>query len=238
MGTETIYILAGAVLLAVLSFVNAEVDCETPPTFVDPKECCSVPNLISEELIEKCKGNERPPPPPEGMNNEVDDNQRGGPPPHAHNRHGPRGHHGHHGHHHHHHCFPSCLFNETGILIEGELQEENLDTFLSTAAAESPEIIPILKESFQTCHQKSLEIMEKIRQHFENSSRPKPPHHHHCSPQAGILFHCAMLDTFKQCPDSIWSGTDECNNLREYFTECMPSSPGDNNEEEVVEEEA
>ncbi|XP_058986811.1 general odorant-binding protein 67 isoform X1 [Musca domestica] len=224
-----------------LSHVTAEVDCNKAPAFVDPKECCAVPNLISEELVEKCKGNEPPPPPPSGeMNNEVDESEQGGPGRHHHHRHGPHGHHGRHGHHHH-HCFPTCLFNETGILIDGELQEDNLDTFLSGAAAENPEVLPILKESFQTCYQKSVEIMEKIREHWsknENSSR-RPPHHHHrhhhCSPQAGIMFHCAMMNTFKQCPDSIWSDTDECNNVREYFTECMPS-PDDQDDDEEEEE--
>ncbi|XP_073812330.1 uncharacterized protein [Musca autumnalis] len=238
MVTNTLYVVAGAVIISVLSVVKAEVDCNNHPAFADPKECCPMPNLISEELVEKCRGNAPPPPPPEGMNNEVDDTEQGGPPRH-HHRHGPHGHHGRHGHH---HCFPTCLFNETGILIDGQLNEENLDTFLSSATADSPDALPVLKESFQTCYQKSVEVMEKIREHFANkggdaSRRPPHPHHHrHCSPQAGIMFHCTMMETFKQCPDSIWTGTEECNNLREFITECMPSPADDEEQFEEVEE--
>ncbi|XP_075168762.1 uncharacterized protein LOC142240894 [Haematobia irritans] len=223
-----VYIAAlGVILLAVAT--NGDVDCETFPKFVNPKECCPIPNLISQELIEKCQTHMGPPPAdPENMAEDNDEMQRG-PPPHgpAHGHH----HHGRHGHHK--HCFFSCVFNETGILMDGQLNENNLDTFLDSATEESPDMKPLLKKSFQECYEKSQEIMDKIEQQHKQGP-PKhshgPPPHKRCPPQAGIIFHCAMMKTFKECPESIWNDTEECNAMREYFNECKKPSKEDEDE--------
>ncbi|XP_013104723.2 general odorant-binding protein 67 isoform X1 [Stomoxys calcitrans] len=225
METTIFYIV---VIISFLSVVtNAEVDCEAPANFKqDPKECCAIPTLISEEIVEKCQGIDKrgPPQPTEGLMEGSDNENR--PHPSGPSRHR---HHGKHGgrHHHHHHC--SCVLNETGILVDGQLNEDNLDTFLDNAGEETPEIIPLLKESFQECYQKSVEIMQKIHERFGGAppiNRRGPPGGR-CSPQGDMIFHCAMMKTFKACPDSMWSKSDECNEVREYFTECMKPSKED-----------
>lgn len=113
---------------------------------------------------------------------------------------------------------------------------------MNEAAADTADIIPVLKESFQFCYEKSEEIVEKIKDRFakrgNNHPGHGPPHghHHHCPPQAGIMFGCAMMKTFQECPDSIWTGSDECNEAREYFNECMHVHEEENDTENEIDD--
>ncbi|TMW42493.1 hypothetical protein DOY81_012425, partial [Sarcophaga bullata] len=121
-----------------------------------------IPEFVNEDIKTECM-NEM-----EEMFSKMSEGQ--GPPPGGHHRGPPGGHH--HGPHGPNHCFMSCVLNKTGILVDGELQEDNLNDYLN-----------------------------------------------------------------EECPDSVWTNTDECNEVREHFRQCKPPHHHGPHEDDVAVEE-
>lgn len=117
-------------------------------------------------------------------------------------------------------------------MIDDELQEDNLQTYLN-GVFDDGEKVEFLMEKFKYCDEKRKNSGEK--QHHGHG----PPHHHHdCGgPKHGkMLVGCVFMETFKECPDNAWSNTDECNEARDHFTQCHPHfGPGEKPQEEDVE---
>ncbi|XP_075166815.1 uncharacterized protein LOC142238945 [Haematobia irritans] len=224
----------------------AAVDCSKKPPKINPTTCCTLPHIITDDVMEKCKAALPPPPSTPGQmsqeNASGSNESKNHPhPPHHH-------HHHHHGPHHHHGfpmhpCFMTCALNETGILMatpDAKLNEEKLKTYLNVVLANATEMIPIMENSFKTCaakgeemRMKFLEMMEK--KHSASSSTEAsiakdrmmrhphpPPPHHGCSPCADQLMGCVFTDSLVNCPASLWSNTDECNEMREHMKNCKP----------------
>ena len=173
------------------------------------------------------------------------------PPPEGHHRGPPGGHH--HGHHHgpHHvivlslsikliiislhypfqfQCFMSCVLNKTGIFVDGELQEDNLNDYLNGIYDDSEQIDFI------------DEIVHKCDEKRRNHPMKKPINRHgpfQCPyNNESMLGFCTFIHAFKECPDSIWTNTDECNELREHFRQCKPPHHhGPNEDDADIEEE-
>ncbi|KAM7342820.1 uncharacterized protein ACRADG_010101 [Cochliomyia hominivorax] len=111
-----------------------------------------------------------------------------------------------------HPCLSSCVFNESGILVDNELMENNLATYLNDIYNDSEKVEFLIKK-FQYCNELSKKSTPKETVNSDGLPR--------CgSTQSGILIHCVELETFKDCPDFNWSNTDDCNTVREHFTKC------------------
>ncbi|XP_037825551.1 uncharacterized protein LOC119613596 [Lucilia sericata] len=221
MVTSKMYIFGILIIVAGIVATKAEVDCSSPPPFVDFKDCCELSNLISEHIKEKCNNDQ-----------EVNFEQQRGPPDHAHgppgNRRGPPHHHGpHHG------CFFNCVVNETGILVDGEIQEDVINSYLNEVFDDS-EKVEFVTSKLMSCYEKHKE--------FESNMPDHGHHWHHgpsdCSPKhGGMLIGCAHMHSFKECPDSYWSNTDECNAVRDHFIQCKRPHHGPHHHEEDVDVE-
>ncbi|XP_030387360.1 general odorant-binding protein 67 [Scaptodrosophila lebanonensis] len=198
-----------------LSVASADVDCSKRPKRMDPKKCCAIPEFVTDELKEKCKEYNTT-----SSVEKTDDSSSS-----IENKH--------HRHHHHHHhlppCFYSCVFNETGIFVDNKLNDEKLQGYLKTVFASSTELQTTVSESFTTCAAKNAEFMAKMGDRTRPSPPPGAPI---CPHNAGHLMGCVFKTTFKNCPASIWSDTEPCNELRDHFNNCKrPNGPGPSNEE-------
>lgn len=124
------------------------------------------------------------------------------------------------------------MVNETGILADGELQQEALMSYLDELFEED-EKKEFLSSTFKSCHEKHKNFESKWPEHKHG------PHHCH-SGKNGMLMACAYVHAFKDCPDSFWSNTDECNEVRDHFKQCRPpfKNPDDENIGEEEEQNA
>ncbi|XP_005174908.1 uncharacterized protein LOC101896492 [Musca domestica] len=228
----------------------AGIDCSMRPPMIDPLTCCPVPDIISEDIMTKCRmAMPRPPPPPPGypyadpglmysdedsssMSNESKQPKTTGPPnrrpPHPHYGPPPP---------HMQACFLYCALNETGILPatpDAKLNENKLSTYLKEILANATDMIPIMESSFKTCAVKVEEMSKKFKEHFEKKAaasasssnesktqdrmmRPPPPL---CPHAASHLMGCVFKESFINCPSSLWSNTEQCNEIRDHMKNC------------------
>ncbi|XP_073846579.1 uncharacterized protein isoform X2 [Musca autumnalis] len=232
----------------------ADIDCSKRPPRIDPLTCCNVPDIITEDIKEKCKM-AMPLPPPHGgfpypplgtMSSEEEDmststetkQTRPTGPPNGRRPHpppfGPPP-----------HCFISCALNETGILMatpDAKLDETKLSEYLKKVLTNATDMIPILETSFKTCavqvedmRQKFKELMEQKKSSSStpssNESRTKDrmmrpsmmPPRPHCPPMASHLMGCVFRESFINCPASMWSNTEQCNEMRDHMKNCKPN---------------
>lgn len=138
----------------------------------------------------------------------------------------------------------SCVLNETGILLatpEAKLNEEKLKEYLNVALVNATEMIPITETSFKTCSAQVEEMRSKMKEFMQKKQasssssdsstvssitedrmmRPQFPHHR-CPPFAGHLMNCVFKQSLMNCPDTLWSDTTECNELRDHMKNCKP----------------
>lgn len=75
---------------------------------------------------------------------------------------------------------------------------------------DTPEVIDDIKEAFNSC-MKNYEIVGKMM------SKEGP-----CALYHGLIMDCVFIKTLKKCPDNLWSNTDGCNEIRDYWHKCLP----------------
>ncbi|KAM7343346.1 odorant-binding protein 49a [Cochliomyia hominivorax] len=223
---SSINVVLMVVLMAALlqTSLAAGVDCKKVPPVQDPVTCCSIPELITEENKENCteflidsKSSFVP------MANEKPSGKSVAP--------SPASHHGDDHHHNIHHgplmhsCFMNCALNETGILENYKLNTVALSTQLQNVLNDTPDLIPILETSFKTCSVKMEKFHEKMQEKMKNrklSTTPATMTTPYCPPVASHLMGCVFMETFINCPASVWNKTKECNELREHVKNCKP----------------
>lgn len=138
----------------------------------------------------------------------------------------------------------SCVLNETGILLatpEAKLNEEKLKEYLNVALVNATEMIPITETSFKTCSAQVEEMRSKMKEFMQKKQasssssdsstvssitedRMMRPQflHHRCPPFAAHLMNCVFKQSLMNCPDTLWSNTTECNELRDHMKNCKP----------------
>lgn len=116
-------------------------------------------------------------------------------------------------------CFISCAFNETGILVDNKLDEDKLKEYLAEVFPQSSELQTATSEAFTTCTAKMDEMKNKMKDRPHPSPPPGFPK---CPMRPVFLLGCVYKNVFKNCPASFWSGTQECNDMREHFENCKP----------------
>ncbi|XP_061392562.1 uncharacterized protein LOC133328029 [Musca vetustissima] len=238
-----------ALMMVEKSYAAAAIDCTKRPPMIDPLTCCKIPDIISDDITEKCrKAMPTPPPPPyqpyaaagtvsseedkSSMSNESKAPKTTGPPmrrpPHPH--YGPpppfvQA------------CFLSCALNETGILMatpEAKLNENKLSMYLKDILKNTTDMIPVIENSFKTCAIKMEEMSKKFKEHMDknkstsssssNESRTQDrmlrPAPHHCPMLATHLMSCVFRESFTNCPTSLWSNTEQCNEMRDHMKNC------------------
>ncbi|ALC41493.1 Obp49a [Drosophila busckii] len=196
-----------------------DVDCSQRPKFVDPKTCCPMPEFFTDELKEACKeeysATFRPPMAmPTASEQEGERRQR-------------RPHHHHHHHHHHHPCFVSCALREAGIIVNDEFNPEKLTSYVEVVFKDNKELQVLTSQAFANCSARA----EEFKEMRGPMARPSPPPGElSCSHRPAFLMGCAYRNMFKNCPASIWTDTQECNEAREHFRKCKPKfrRPGSN----------
>ncbi|KAH8337014.1 hypothetical protein KR059_011038 [Drosophila kikkawai] len=185
----------------------ADVDCSKRPPFVDPKTCCPMPDFVTAELKEKCaKFDMTPPPPTDGDASGSFESKRR---------------------HHHPHpppCFFSCIFNETGIYTNRSLNQDKLKTYIQVVFKDSSDLQTTAIEAFTTCATKVAEFEANLPQRpSPRPGRPSPPPGMpFCPHDAGHLMGCVFRNVLKNCPASIRNDSQQCTDLKEYFTKCKP----------------
>ncbi|XP_070069589.1 general odorant-binding protein 67 [Drosophila takahashii] len=194
-------------LLLVVGFclnaaVSGDVDCSKRPPFVNPKTCCPMPDFVTAELKQKCiKFDMTPPPPTDGEASGSFESKRR---------------------HHHPHpppCFFSCIFNETGIYQDRKLDQEKLTSYLQVVFKDSSDLQTTATQAFTTCATKVAEFEANL------PARPAPsppPGFPMCPHDAGHLMGCVFRNLMKNCPDSIRNDSQECSDMKEFFTKCKP----------------
>ncbi|KNC27188.1 hypothetical protein FF38_02646 [Lucilia cuprina] len=111
-----------------------------------------------------------------------------------------------------HQCFVSCALEETGIFTDGKFMEEILNTYLSTALEDTPDIIETIGDAFKHCVP-SYEIVGR-------TIKSKGP----CALYHVLIMDCVFMKTFKNCTDSVWSNSEECNVVRDMWQKCLPNN--------------
>ncbi|XP_065370087.1 uncharacterized protein Obp49a [Calliphora vicina] len=228
--------LAITILAALMqTCLTAGTDCKKMPPRVDPATCCPIPELITEENKENCKEFLIEPKPsfvPMANEKPSGNAKKLSPTPAEHNGsdHYRRIHHGPFMH----LCFMNCALNDTGILSNGKLNEATLSTHLKKILTATPDLIPILETSFKTCSAKAEQIHEKMQEKFKNRkttvssttpaniSKDRMFRLPRCAPVASHIMACVFMETFMNCPDSVWSKAKECNGLRNHMLDCKP----------------
>ncbi|KAL7736134.1 hypothetical protein ACLKA6_003685 [Drosophila palustris] len=188
-----------------LTVARADVDCTKRPKFVEPKVCCPLPDFVTPEIKEKCQEYNTTLPPPVSMS--VDQSVEG-------KRH----------HHHLSPCFISCVFNETEFYEDNKLDENKLMDYLKLVFKGNDELQTLASNAFMSC---ALKIDEFKDKKGDRPPRPSPPPGApRCPMRPAFLMGCVYRNMFKNCPTSIWTDTQECNDAREFFENCKrrPSS--------------
>ncbi|XP_036332317.1 general odorant-binding protein 68 [Rhagoletis pomonella] len=198
-----------AVICVFVHYANAQdttsVDCTKKPRHVPPHMCCPVPDLTTDELMQKCAQFAGPPPPRPPSSEEPP--MRGHPHPH-----GP----------HMHPCFMECIFNQTEVIGEdGELNADKFEQLLNTVVKDDREMAIIMKESFNACSANANELKTKIAEEIEkNPEFSKQKFQPLCSPFSAMTMGCIKMQTFQNCPSSTWNDNEECNAFRKFIMEC------------------
>ncbi|XP_037825553.1 general odorant-binding protein 68-like [Lucilia sericata] len=110
-------------------------------------------------------------------------------------------------------CFLSCVINQTGILVNDELQLDNLDTYLYEAFVDS-EKVGFLRNKFIQCHEQLSVLLLNISDASDDSNDCEPKHF-------ALLLGCVNVQAFIDCPDSSWLNIDNCNVSRDYVKQCQ-----------------
>lgn len=107
-------------------------------------------------------------------------------------------------------CFVSCAIKEIGIIKDGDLLEDKLDSYLHTALVDTPEVIANMKDDFNKC-------VKNYRIVGEMMKKDTP-----CVLYYDLIMNCVFIKTIKKCPASLWSNAKGCNELRDYWNKCLP----------------
>lgn len=97
-----------------------------------------------------------------------------------------------------------------GIFNHDEFQPDLLESYLDEAIPDSMNIKADMKVHFQECVNNYKQLGNII------------PKEGHCVLYPALVMDCVFIKTFKTCPDSIWSNTDDCNTIREHWRYCLP----------------
>ncbi|XP_017866999.1 PREDICTED: general odorant-binding protein 67 [Drosophila arizonae] len=179
------------------SVAQADVDCSQKPKFVNPNTCCPLPEIATPELNEKCKEYLQTP----AMQMESSTEGKRG---HRHHSFLPP-------------CYISCIFNETGIYKDNEVDIDALNDYLKNIYKDNAELESIATEAAGKCNAKMDEFKDKM----SNRPRPSPPPGAmKCPHKPVFLVGCVLGKIMFNCPASIWSDTQECNEARDYFKAC------------------
>lgn len=128
--------------------------------------------------------------------------------------------------------------NDTGIVVNGVVNEANLPALLKNVLKDTPDFIPELEKSFKTCAAKvekhQLQMMEKMKnrptktsnQEVNNRMHMPPP----CTPKNSHLLSCVFTETFSNCPAKYWIKSKDCDDLRNHMKNCRPKMMGNSKE--------
>nr|BAS69458.1 odorant-binding protein 18 [Delia platura] len=195
-------------------YVVAGIDCKTPVK-VDPFSCCPVQEMISKEIVDKCTGNSKK---NSTMATSVDSKASTTSTPTDPKPNGALMH----------SCINTCVLNETGVTtgMDFKLNETRLTEYLKLALNGSTDLIPVVENSFKTC---SSELQKKMQDKMKNSpstnmSQDGMMHNTNCSPFASHLLECVFLKSLKNCPKSVQTNTNICNEKIDYMKECIPDT--------------
>ncbi|KAM7343554.1 uncharacterized protein ACRADG_010548 [Cochliomyia hominivorax] len=111
-----------------------------------------------------------------------------------------------------HYCYTNCALNEMNILDNGVLNKENLLLYVNEALHDTPQMISVAEESFTGC----FGDMEDAK----NDLLPTPKGF--CSLKGILIMNCVYMRTYKYCTGPAWSNTKECNDQRDFISNCLP----------------
>ncbi|XP_037825552.1 uncharacterized protein LOC119613597 [Lucilia sericata] len=127
-------------------------------------------------------------------------------------------------------CFFTCVVNETAILVDGEIQDDIVDTYLNEVFDDS-EKMEYVRNKLMSCYEQHKKFVSNM-----------PDHGHHdfsdCGPKhGGKLIGCVHVHSLEDCPDSYWSNTAVCNEARDHFIQCERPHHGPHHHKEDVDVE-
>lgn len=138
----------------------------------------------------------------------------------------------------------NCALNDTGILTNAKLNSAALTTQLKKVLNDTPDLIPVLETSFKTCSAMGEKFHQKMQERMKNRKMSTTPatatkdrmlRPLRCPPIASHMMACVFMETFMKCPASVWTKTNECNELRDHMLNCQPKySMEESSEEEAM----
>ncbi|CAD7079857.1 unnamed protein product [Hermetia illucens] len=113
-------------------------------------------------------------------------------------------------------CVDECIFNETGVTVNGVVQKDKLSEKIGELYKDIPDFLPGVAKAIEKCDEfvraKLVEIME-----HKSAGADK------CNPVASMYESCFFVDEMISCPASDWQNTDNCNRAKEFMKSCpMP----------------
>ncbi|XP_037923293.1 uncharacterized protein LOC119659326 [Hermetia illucens] len=116
-------------------------------------------------------------------------------------------------------CYGECVFNETGLAVDGVIQRDKISSVIGEFYKDMPDLIPVATEAIEKCG-------EIIRAKMEKGKERKPQGDDQCHHVPSMYAGCFFAQTTINCPDSAWQDTDDCNRAREFMKSCpMPHRP-------------
>ncbi|XP_059613564.1 uncharacterized protein LOC132259805 [Phlebotomus argentipes] len=187
-------------------------DCFRNRPTVTPMECCTLPDILDVDKLQECRDEFN------ASSNEIDTQL---PKSEGRSRDHHRGHGGHHRCWHCYTCSYECVFNGTGLMVDGQLEAEKaLEYFIEAAATSDPRWTrEVIEDAFSACNDK-VKIM---REKFAKRAARRPPHADddpECSPIPQHLIRCINGQLYRTCPDDVRVGSEECSHLQEYLNRC------------------
>ncbi|XP_060656739.1 general odorant-binding protein 67-like [Drosophila nasuta] len=110
-------------------------------------------------------------------------------------------------------CFISCVFNKIGVYENQKVYIDKLNDYVQVQFKDNSEMQNLAIDSFTTCGSKISEFKD-MKGDFPSL----------CSWTQAFLVVCVYNEMLKNCPATLWSNTQDCNDAREYFANCKPSN--------------
>ncbi|CAD7079858.1 unnamed protein product [Hermetia illucens] len=110
-------------------------------------------------------------------------------------------------------CNGECVFNETGISVNGVIQKDKLPVILAEFYQDMLDVVPIAIEMIGKC---TRMVEPELVRVLEN----KPDKADDCNPLPALLSKCFFTEMFLHCPASIWQNTENCNHAKEFLKHC------------------
>lgn len=117
-------------------------------------------------------------------------------------------------------CGFECIFNETGVLVNGVLDQNLAYEFTRKGYANNTQWINFTLDGIDYCLKEVTKLLPEIEKKFNKSSINQV---NICHPYSGFLIQCMFGHNFINCPVSVYVNSSACNHFKQYLVDCHNS---------------